>query len=404
MSIIIDRRGTPANNVNDSRRKFLARHKEAIKRAVDAAINKTSIKDIKKTGTKVGINQNDIKEHPFEVDKLIGRTVVAGNPKHVKGDLIPIPKDSQSKGGSSESGDGEDYFFDITRQEFLEILLEDLALPNLIKTALLDSTHVKYTRAGYVSSGMPTNLNLLQSYKNALARRISTNAAIDREIEKNKDNKEEIERLEEQRKTIPFFADIDLKYNLFLPEIVPITAAVMFCIMDVSGSMDTDKKELAKRFYILLYLFLTKNYEKVDVVFIKHGTDATECTEEEFFSPKSEGGGTIISTGLELGYKIQQERYPTSQYNIYLAQAGDGENWPVDDDKSLALLQKWLNISQYVFVVACSSYFMFMSRATAYAQQVARAKVKNLSFGLLERLSDIYPVFRAFFRRGKDES
>ena len=108
----------------------------------------------------------------------------------------------------------------------------------------------------------------------------------------------------------------------------------MFCLMDVSGSMDEERKDIAKRFFILLYLFLTRNYERIEVVFIRHHTIAKEVDEDEFFHSR-ESGGTVVSSALKLMQEIIRERYPLTEWNIYAAQASDGDNW--DDDSSSAI-------------------------------------------------------------------
>jgi uncharacterized sporulation protein YeaH/YhbH (DUF444 family) len=103
----------------------------------------------------------------------------------------------------------------------------------------------------------------------------------------------------------------------------------MFCVMDVSGSMDRARKDLAKRFFTLLYLFLKRNYEKIEVVFIRHHTVAKEVDEQEFFYSR-ETGGTVVSSALQLMGEIMAERYPMSSWNLYVAQASDGDNWHHD--------------------------------------------------------------------------
>jgi uncharacterized sporulation protein YeaH/YhbH (DUF444 family) len=97
----------------------------------------------------------------------------------------------------------------------------------------------------------------------------------------------------------------------------------MFCLMDVSGSMGEREKDLAKRFFMLLHLFLKRRYERLDIVFIRHTHDAQEVDEHTFFYSR-QSGGTIVSTALEEMKKIVHDRYATGEWNIYAAQASDG--------------------------------------------------------------------------------
>jgi uncharacterized sporulation protein YeaH/YhbH (DUF444 family) len=128
---------------------------------------------------------------------------------------------------------------------------------------------------------------------------------------------------------------------------VPTSKAVMFCLMDVSGSMDEGRKDLSKRFFILLYLFLTRHYEKIDIVFIRHHTQAQEVDEENFFHAR-ETGGTVVSSALVLMEEIIRARYSPSEWNIYGAQASDGDNWHHDSGRCRELLaEKILPLCRY---------------------------------------------------------
>src|SRR5256885_5933521 len=158
--------------------------------------------------------------------------------------------------------------------------------------------------------------------------------------------------------TVAFLDPIDLRFRNRTRVPAPISQAVMFCVMDVSGSMDQDRKDLAKRFFILLYLFLTRHYEKIDIVFIRHHTQAAEVSEDEFFHSQ-ESGGTVVSSALVLLDQIIRARYPSGDWNIYVAQASDGDNFGddgsncrnllVEDRKSTRLNSSHLVISYAVF-------------------------------------------------------
>src|SRR5262249_51748241 len=138
-------------------------------------------------------------------------------------------------------------------------------------------------------------------------------------------------------KAIPFIDPIDVRYNRFEPVPKPVTQAVMFCLMDVSGSMTESMKDLAKRFFMLLYLFLERRYRHVDLVFIRHTHEAKEVDEQTFFY-STETGGTVVSTALEQMRQIMQARYSPGDWNIYGAQASDGDNTAGDNERTGDLL------------------------------------------------------------------
>ena len=160
--------------------------------------------------------------------------------------------------------------------------------------------------------------------------------------------------------------------------------------------MDEPKKDIAKRFFILLYLFLTKNYEKIELVFIRHHTSAKEVNEHDFFYSR-ETGGTVVSSALELLYKTIEARYPTNAWNIYVAQASDGDNWNADSPYCLELLkEKIMPLLQYY------AYIEIMPRHHQSLWEVylqVKALYSNFAMENIDNVTDIYPVFRELFKR-----
>ncbi len=351
MTQIIDRRLNGRHKSAVNRQRFLERYKKQIKKAVAGAINKRSITNID-SGETISIPAKDIKEPKFHYGHGGRREIVyTGNKEFITGDRLPKPTANPASGqGSQASNTGEgldDFVFNISRDEFLEMYFEDLALPDLVKKEIQRIPSYKMVRAGYTTSGVPTNINIVRSLKGALSRRIAIGSPLKGLLKEQEEKlqqllltepedsetvqalKKEIESLRQRIKNIPFIDTFDLRYNNRRREHVPTTQAVMFCVMDVSGSMDKIKKDIAKRFFILLYLFLTRNYEKIEVVFIRHHTSAKEVDEQEFFYSR-ETGGTVVSSSLQLMNKIIHDRYNPSVWNIYAAQASDGDNWNAD--------------------------------------------------------------------------
>ena len=355
---IIDRRLSGKNKSIGNRERFLRRYKEQIKGAVRRAIDGRGIRDLER-GEDIRIPKKDISEPVFHHGQGGQRDMVhPGNQEYVTGDRIARPKSGGGGGGSgkgqaSDSGEGEDDFvFSLSKEEFMQVFFEDLALPHLIRTQLAETPEWKSHRAGFTSDGTPNNLHVVRSMRGALGRRIALGTDKRRELHQleahletllaqpadaERDDaiaqtRERIALLRSRIEAIPFLDPIDLRFRSRVRVPVPTSKAVMFCLMDVSGSMDESRKELSKRFFILLYLFLTRHYEKIDIVFIRHHTQAQEVDEQGFFH-STETGGTVVSSALVLMEEIIRARYPSDQWNIYGAQASDGDNWHHDSGR-----------------------------------------------------------------------
>jgi len=417
MSYIIDRRLNSKKKSMVNRQRFLQRYRSHIKKAVSDAVDKRSITDMER-GEKISIPKKDISEPLFHHGKGgVNERVLPGNDQFVAGDHIERPKSGSGGGGSgegaSDSGEGNDEFvFQITQEEFLNYVFEDLELPNLIKRQLSGLEEFEFRRAGFSNAGSPSQVNVVRSLRSANARRIALGGKSKRELKelqaelseiKDKKSKraieldERISALKRKLGGIPWLDDYDLKYNLTVKQPLPHSKAVMFCIMDVSGSMDQATKDIAKRFFLLLYLFLQRNYKHIDVVFIRHHTSAKEVSEEEFFYSR-ETGGTIVSSALNLMHKIASERYPSSSWNIYAAQASDGDNW--NDDSEICQNVLTQHILPYV------QYFSYIEITNRERQALWHAyeSVQNMypeTFAMrnLSVANEIYSVFRELFQK-----
>jgi len=421
VSYIIDRRLNTKKKSTVNRQRFLRRYRQHIKKAVADAIDKRSITDVKQ-GEKISIPGKDIEEYTFTHGSGGRNTrVLPGNDQFIAGDQMRRPKGGGGSGGSgngaSDSGEGMDEFvFQISQEEFLDFMFEDLELPNLVKRQLAGNEDFEMKRAGISNEGSPGKVNIIRSLRSANSRRIALTGrkrkqlkALESEIAalllQNYSEEdpivselmEQVQVLRHKIKRVPWLDDFDLKYNLHVKHPVPRSRAVMFCLMDVSGSMDRQTKDTAKRFFLLLYLFLQRNYEKTEVVFIRHHTSAKEVDEEEFFYSR-ETGGTIVSSALHLMDEVITERYPPSQWNIYGAQASDGDNW--EDDSSICydlLTNKLMSKLQYF------SYIEITSREGQALwhtyQKILEEYPSNFTMKNLQHARDIYPVFRQLFHK-----
>ena len=416
--LIIDRRPQGRNKSAVNRQRFLRRYRKHIREAVADAVNKRSITDTDR-GDSISIPKKDVSEPIFRHGKG-GRQhrVLPGNREFITGDRIKRPSGGGGGAGGGEAsntGEGMDEFvFELSRQEFLDFMFEDLELPNLVKKQLKETETFKYIKGGYTRDGIPARLNVLQSLRSAKARRIALGGAIRRQIKALEEElaaleesdggeqriseiKAELIRLERRLNHVPFLDDFDLKYNNLIQQPLPTSNAVMFCLMDVSGSMTQDVKDLAKRFFILLHLFLKQTYKKIDVVFIRHHTIASEVDEEEFFYSR-ETGGTVVSSALEMMLKVIRDRYPSADWNIYAAQASDGENW--QDDSPIArdlLMTSILPLVQfYAYVEITKSDHQALW--TAY-EELLEKYADCFAMKKVSEAADIFPVFHELFQR-----
>jgi uncharacterized sporulation protein YeaH/YhbH (DUF444 family) len=415
---LIDRRLQGKNKSAGNRERFLRRYKGQIKDAVARAIKGRSIKDIEK-GEKVSIPVKDINEPTFgHAHGGVWEVVRPGNKEYQKGDQIQRPKGGagagKGKAGNSEETSEDDFAFELTREEFMNYFFEDLELPNLVKTQLKSITEFKQQRAGYTVSGTPSNIHVLRSLRGALGRRIAVGGKSRKRLREAEEElaqlmqttfeddhrilalRKEIHQLRTRLHAIPFLDPIDLRYSNRIKVPKPSSQAVMFCVMDVSGSMDQAKKDAAKRFFILLYLFLERAYEKIEVVFIRHHTQATEVTEDEFFNSR-ESGGTVVSSALVLLDKVIRERYASSDWNVYVAQASDGDNW---DNDSVTCRELLINK-----IMPMVQYYAYVEITDGEPQNLWHEYTQvpdhcpHFAMQKIESPADIYPVFRELFKK-----
>ena len=412
---LIDRRLNGRNKSALNRERFLRRYKEHIRRAVQNLVGKRSIGDMTGGGD-VTIPARDIAEPTFRHGSGGDREIVVpGNRKFGKGDKLRRPEDDEEGGGGGAGeGDGsDDFVFSLSREEFLNIFFDDLELPRMLRNVLGQIERSKPARSGYTSEGAPCNISIVRTLQTALGRRIALSGALNGRIAELHDElavtyerdasrieflNSELEALTAKHEQVPFLDSIDLRYRHRVMTPAPMARAVMFCLMDVSASMDESKKDLAKRFFTLLYLFLSQKYERVELVFIRHTDDAEEVDEHAFFNdPRS--GGTVVLSALELMHKVVAERYPASEWNIYAAQASDGDAFGADVGQSARFLHEQLlplaRHFAYIETVDSSA----VRTSALWAEYGAIDAPDNFAMQRVARREDIYPVFRELFRK-----
>ena len=383
---IIDRRKNPKAKSLSNRQRFVQRAQKAIRESAKKALSNKSIND--EGDTKVSIPLDGVEEHRFRHNSDAGEYhhILPGNTEYIVGDIISKPPKKNGRGsggdGSDGSGGGEDDFqFALTYDEYLNVIFDDLELPDLVKKTEKNAVAFVSRRSGYTNAGMPSNLSVERTVVAGMSRRIALKSPKLRRIKELEAEASELlaamakidpaerpehraasvsameKRLEEieaeikslrtKANAVGFLDNVDMRYNNFTKVPRPITQAVMFCIMDVSFSMGEREKIIAKKFFVLLHLFLKRRYENIDVVFVRHHDQAMECDEETFFTSR-EGGGTVVSTAYEKVKEIIAARYNSEDWNIYMAQASDGDNSHSDNTKvEKILVNDLLPMSQH---------------------------------------------------------
>jgi len=420
MAHLIDRRLNDRGKSSVNRERFLRRYKSHVQEAVRRMVGERKLKDLEQGG-EVRVPRKDVSEPSFHYGRIGDREhVLPGNREYVTGDRIPRPEGGSGGGGgdSSDGGEGDtqdDFVFQLSREEFMQIFFDDLELPRLARTEFGPSNTFKSIRAGFAKTGVPANLAVVRTMRQALARRIALTGALAREALGLQEEfamatavghaelaarlHAEIDRIERRQDAIPFLDDPDMRFRnrVWRPE--PIAKAVMFCLMDVSASMDEMKKDLAKRFFSLLYLFLTRKYQQVELVFIRHTDDAEEVDEDTFFhDPRS--GGTVVFSALELADKIRSERF-ASGWNVYAAQASDGDAFGADPARSARFLrEKLLPPLRYYTYLELVPDITDTRPSTLWAEYERLAQ-EGTTFAMRRASAreQIYPVFRELFRK-----
>ena len=421
---IVDRRLNPGSKSLENRQRFLRRAKTLVQGAVKKSSQDRDIKDVMEGG-EVSIPLDGMNEPRFRREGGTRDMVLPGNKKFLEGDILP--RSGEKSGGRPRDpgeGDGEDAFrFVLSRDEFVDLFLDDLELPDLAKRKLADAESEGIQRAGYATSGSPANISVSRTVSRALARRVAlrrprleTILELEAEIAEIAESDEahraelmaQLEALKAKARRIPFIDPIDIRYRRFENVPKPVAQAVMFCLMDVSGSMSEHMKDLAKRFYMLLYVFLKRRYRHVEIVFIRHTDRAEEVDEDTFFhGPAS--GGTLVSSALAAMHEIVVARFRPADWNIYAAQASDGDNMLSDSLLTGQLLtDKILPICQffaYLEVGQASNYTFDMPESSLWTlYERLRNEGAPLSMRKVSERSEIFPVFQDLFkRRGKNE-
>jgi hypothetical protein len=306
---------------------------------------------------------------------------------------------ARGREGEEKAGDqpGTDYYeTDVTLEELIDIMFEDLELPDLERKALRQIDAMRFVkRKGYRAVGIRVRLDKRRSVRERLRRKVATTRrrAADA-LAAAQANPEPVARSER----FPFHQE-DLVYRHMVTDVKKESNAVVLCLMDTSGSMDTMKKYLARSFFFLLYQFICTKYQNVEIVFIAHHTEAKEVSEAEFFH-KGESGGTFISSAYLKALEIIQERYHPSLWNIYAFHCSDGDNFDSDNPAALRAakeLAEVCNLFGYGEIKPLGSRYYESSMLNIFR----RLDAENFQTVLIERKEDIWPSFKAFLAKDR---
>ena len=380
---------TPTSQRSDRSARDRLRHRQKIKDSI-----RDNIGDILAEESIIGRDRDkiikvpirSIKEYRFIYgDNSPGAAQGDGNQK--PGDVVDSGQEGQGPGQGAGSQAGVDAFeTDITLEELIAIMFDDLELPELEKKSLKEIiSDDARKRKGHRKAGIKPRLDKRATARNRVRRLRAIKGS--REID-----------MEDEQQRFPFHKD-DMSYFHIAPTSKETSNAVVFCIMDTSGSMGTVKKYLARSFYFLLFQFVRQKYTNVEVVFIAHHTEAKEVTEGDFFH-KVESGGTYISSGYRKALDIINDRYHPSLWNIYAFHCSDGDNFYSDNERALQAAEelcKVCNLFGYGEIKPSGSAYYSGSMLEVFGQ----IKAPNFHMITIEKKEDLWEGFRSFLMKDR---
>jgi hypothetical protein len=441
--IYVDRRKAGRGKSTPNRQKLMKRIRSFIKQSSPTTIGSSTVagSNTPSYSNPVRVAGNALEEPRFAYAKGgVNTMVVNGNPKYNRGDEIDMAGEEQGRGkgqgGPGDSGE-DDFIVNIAGDEFLDLFFEDCELPNLTNEKVTEKLDNKRSHAGFSTQGNPAQLSIIRTYKQSLGRRKALTGPYRQEKEEVEtrmklilecvaDNPkpetekllhEEFDKLEARlielnRKIghIAAFDKVDLRYRKHEHKPLMTVQAVLFMVMDISGSMDQEKKTIARRWFALLYAFIKRRYSTCDLVFVAHTEEALEMSENDFFSTRI-NGGTMVSPALKMVCDIINDRYDPTQTNIYVSHASDGDNWDSDTDATVEQMDHVMAKVQhfsYVEVGVPWGYGMYGAPASAtsdtvlwnaYEQVQDSVSIDRISMSQIQTPDKCYEVFKKIFRK-----
>ena len=445
--ILIDRRKAGHGKSMPNREKLIRRIKTYIKQAIPQNVGQGGVTGQNSSiASPVRVASNALEEPWFAYSRGGETThVLIGNREYERGDEIDFPSSDGKGSGAGQGGSGEDDFVvNVARSEFLELFFEDCELPNLTNEKYTDKLDNTQQPSGFSTNGTPAQLSVIRTYKQSLGRRKALMAPYQEEKEELEEELAELEvhlaelesggtssrsgidakivkrmteitqRLEELSVKFNFldnFDKSDLRYRKKEAKPLKTVDAVLIMVMDISGSMDEDRKTIARRWFALLYAFIKRRYANTELVFIAHTDEPFEMSEDDFFSTRM-NGGTMVSPALKMVNDIIHERYDPNETNIYVSHASDGDNWGNDNQAVVAemtgpgyLCNK---IQMFSYAEVGKKYHHSYNDENDgdtnlwQAYDLARDNAddsKKVIMSIIETADDCYPVFKKVFKK-----
>ncbi len=384
---IIDKRSYSTSASSSNRKRFIERCKKGLKDSVEEAVRNSRLKDLK-SGRAVYSKDGSLDEPSVSNDGSTGKPsiVVANNRLKQRGDSWIERKSGGEGAGSGGGGDGEDtlkeYKIILTKEEFMDLVFEGMELPNCIKESLTGSDKYKLKRAGTAPDGPSSRLNIQKTFEAALGRKFAT-----RDYLANQD----------PARKPPYLTDEDLRYNLYDPDPLPIHKAVLFVLRDDSGSMGEEERALAKRFFWLLYLFLEREYEEIEIRYFLYSERFEEVKEYVFFH-RYGGGGTAQTGVIQALDQIITEEYDLTKVNIYLAQVSDGGDFG-DEEILFKTTESILGKLQYMAYLEVGHQWNGQSTVMSAYERLKVRFTEKLNMARTNSIAEIFPILRNLFSK-----
>lgn len=355
-----------------------ARHQEKVKEAIrknlpDLVSEESIVMSDGKQIIKVPIRSLD--EYRFVYNYNKSKHVGQGDGDSQVGDVLGVDPKAAKKAGKGEgAGDqpGEDVIeAEISLAELEGMLFQELELPFLQNKDKdqLETKEIRFTDIR--KKGIMSNIDKKRTILENLRRNATSG-----------------------KPGIHGISPDDLRYKTWEEVVKPQSNAVILAMMDTSGSMGSFEKYCARSFFFWMNRFLRKQYEKVEIVFIAHHTEAKEVTEEEFFT-RGESGGTICSSAYLKALEIIDSRYPTANWNIYPFHFSDGDNLTSDNERCVKLIAQLLERCNMFGYGEVNQY----NRSSTLMSAYRNIQDKKFMYSIIKEKSEVYKALTTFFSK-----
>ena len=357
------------------------RHQQKVREAIkqnlpDLITEESIITSHNKQIIKVPIRSLD--EYRFRYNYNKSKHVGQGDGDSQVGDVLGVDPSASQQGGKGEgAGDqpGDDYYeAEVSMEELQNMLFEELELPWMEQKQKDNMQHEEIRFNDIRKKGIMSNIDKKRTILENLRRNANAgNPGIYR------------------------ISPDDLRFKTWDEVVIPHSNALIIAMMDTSGSMGSFEKYIARSFFFWMTRFLRTKYDKVEIVFIAHHTEAKEVTEEEFFT-KGESGGTICSSAYQKALEIIDSRYPPALYNIYPFHFSDGDNLTSDNERCVKLIEKLLEKSNMFGYGEVNQY----NRSSTLMSAYRHIQYKRFQHCVIREKGEVYKALKTFFSKRKE--